>query len=193
MVEPNTAYLHVGVNGVHAKNRVMKWAVGVQNFFRELLPFTDITRRRKARLTYETSSSQNKYWSFFEWISVPWRKPMAVGDGVIRIQARRHYLCDYIIHPLMNWKSNIEIDSHAATNLDDRNDSKVRTECQSPEIEVALSIHADVKAACEAAIRSFPKPLKSPSLTMISDPVWTTWARYHWNIDQNKIEEALGK
>lgn len=75
MADPDTPYLHVGLNAPSPRRRT--WGVGVQNFKLQYLP---ITSGSLSSLFY------------------------GKGDGLLRIQARGSYKSSNVTHPLMDWK-----------------------------------------------------------------------------------------
>ena len=96
------------------------------------------------------------------------------ADGQLRLQARSNYECNVITHPLRNWTG------AAAAGGADRSDSP-------PTMEFVLSVHANVREATRAALKTLTAPSRPPPAALIKAPIWTTWARYHEDVDQRKV------
>lgn len=87
MADPDTPYLHVGMNSPapHTFNNLARaWGVGVQNMTREYLPLT--AQGAGQHLQEDAVGTRHS------------------GDGVLRLQARRDYTCHVMKHPLSDWK-----------------------------------------------------------------------------------------
>jgi len=83
MLDPNTPYLHVGLNspaqGPDEGYLQRSWGVGIQNMSREYLPADAMKRAR--------------------------------CDGLLRLQARTEYNDLDISHPMVNWETTIDLDT----------------------------------------------------------------------------------
>eukprot|EP00850_Spirogloea_muscicola_P006760 SM000032S12144 [mRNA] locus=s32:710768:722399:- [translate_table: standard] len=96
------------------------------------------------------------------------------GDGLLRIQARSSYFCHDMLHPLRDWMPPI---------LEDNNQGM-----RSVSLRFALCAHENVKEATLAALRTLNAPANPPPRELVEAPIWTTWARYHANVNQAKVE-----
>ena len=168
---------HDGAGAARERDRPVRrrrrWAVGVQNFFRELLPLGDRRHLGHGRAGAPGGAcGGGLYGWLFGVAGGAGAAETAVGDGKLRIQARGSYVCDAIDHPLREWRGG---------------DGRRRGAAPPPSLEVVLSVHGDVRAATRAALATLPKPARAVDTTMISDPIFTTWANFHWAIDEDKV------
>ena len=172
--------LHVSVNeSVARRNEVLRWSVGVQNAFREVLPHRGVDGN---------------------------------GDGALSISARRSYHDERVRHPLNTWRTSlwrmkdgsgcelcVEIEKYddvkcaamatlksmmmknsSGADGDVRGDGSRRT--------ASADIDRASRSENEDREREFCEDvLPVGKEAMLASPVWTTWARHHWRIDQEKV------
>ena len=92
------------------------------------------------------------------------------ADGQLHLQARSNYKCDTVSHPLRYWTG-------------------LSSSQGDPSIEFALSANKNVKEATRMAFNLLKAPHKPPPTEILKAPIWTTWARYHEDVDQSKVLE----
>ncbi|CAI5995467.1 unnamed protein product [Closterium sp. NIES-65] len=97
------------------------------------------------------------------------------GDGMLRLQARASYRTVEMLHPLRDWMP-------AMWKEEQDKDQRLS-------LQFALCATANVKQAAEAALETLPRPANPPPREMVDAPIWTTWARYHANVTQAKVEQ----
>ncbi|CAI7922269.1 unnamed protein product, partial [Closterium sp. NIES-53] len=97
------------------------------------------------------------------------------GDGMLRLQARASYRTVEMLHPLRDWMP-------ALWKEEQDKDQRLS-------LQFALCATANVKQAAEAALETLPRPANPPPREMVDAPIWTTWARYHANVTQAKVEQ----
>ncbi|GJP81436.1 hypothetical protein CLOP_g11587, partial [Closterium sp. NIES-67] len=97
------------------------------------------------------------------------------GDGMLRLQARASYRTVEMLHPLRDWMP-------ALWKEEQDKDQRLS-------LQFALCATANVKQAAEAALQTLPRPSNPPPREMVDAPIWTTWARYHANVTQAKVEQ----
>lgn len=94
------------------------------------------------------------------------------GDGLLRIQSRRFFDSAGVGHP---WWDDSERHGHRAI---------------TPELRFALGATQNVRTACDLLLAHVAdKPRKSPPIELLRDPIWTTWAQYGVDVDQQKVLE----
>ena len=89
------------------------------------------------------------------------------ADGQLHLQARSNYECDSVSHPLRYWTGTPTVGD--------------------PSIEFGLSANENVKEATRMAFKMLKAPDKPPPSEILQSPIWTTWARYHEDVDQIKV------
>ena len=190
LCDPDTPYLHVGLNApvsnmwdnLGGSNRA--FGVGIQNATRHVLPM-DCTR-------HDPDGSGRE------------------GDGALRLQARSRFAkgkgAFQMDHPMIGWESSFDsydealdtydfsgsfdddsfIEPHVEKSLERKKlkHSEVTNRCLS--MRVALCALPDVRAATETCLATLPRPAAPPPPEVIRAPIWTTWARYKQNVDQKK-------
>ena len=190
LCDPDTPYLHVGLNApksnmwdnLGGSNRA--FGVGIQNATRHVLPM-DCTR-------HDPDGSGRE------------------GDGSLRLQARSRFAkgkgAFQMDHPMIGWESSFDsydealdtydfsgsfdddsfIEPHVERSLErtKMKHSEVSNRCLS--MRVALCALPDVRAATETCLATLPRPAAPPPPEVIRAPIWTTWARYKQNVDQKK-------
>ena len=95
------------------------------------------------------------------------------ADGQLRLQARSNYECDFVTHPLRYWRGQAEGAAAGGGGP--------------PTMEFVLSVHENVREATRAALKTLTAPPRPPPEALIRAPIWTTWARYHEDVDQRKV------
>lgn len=140
-VDPDTPYLHVGMNApLHSKRgwTPRKWGVGIQNAARELLPLT----QEHARVSRNGT------------------------DGLLRIQARSSYQDHKMIHPLKEWgrhhhhQQQVTHSSETVSDDDLARDSHVvhSTASSMLSVRVALCATENAAEACKMALNTLSPP-----------------------------------
>ena len=190
LCDPDTPYLHVGLNApvsnmwdnLGGSNRA--FGVGIQNATRHVLPM-DCTR-------HDPDGSGRE------------------GDGHLRLQARSRFAkgkgAFQMDHPMIGWESSFDsyddaldtydfsgsfdddalVEPHVEKSLERRKTrhSEVANRCLS--MRVALCALPDVREATRMCLSTLPRPAAPPPPEVIRAPIWTTWARYKQNVDQEK-------
>ena len=190
LCDPDTPYLHVGLNApvsnmwdnLGGSNRA--FGVGIQNATRHVLPM-DCTR-------HDPDGSGRE------------------GDGHLRLQARSRFAkgkgAFQMDHPMIGWESSFDsydedfdtydfsgsfdddacVEPHVEKSLarSKMKHSEVANRCLS--MRVALCALPDVRRATETCLATLPRPAAPPPPEVIRAPIWTTWARYKQNVDQRK-------
>ena len=165
--------------------RRRRWAVGVQNLFRDVLPIGNrrhLDRRGRLGGGRRRDDCLNGAWGgFYDAIfgdngimGTNKDNETADGDGQLRIQARTSYACEDIDHPLRDWRG-------GSSSGDDELPASAAA------LDIELSFWDNVRDATRAALGALRKPERRMDTTMISNPTWTTWANFHWSIDEKKV------
>ena len=160
VADPDTPYLHVGLNAPHSNgvwDRLVSnrsFGVGIQNATRVILPMMEGERN---------------------------------GDGVLRLQARSKFCKGKgpfkMDHPMIGWEG----EGGRLGSVDEGVDADYEPESQWLSMRVGLCALSDVRQAARAALATLPRPSAPPPSDVIRAPIWTTWARYKHDVDQEKV------
>ena len=176
-VDPRTPMLHVGLNAPtqqRPRDDPRFFGVGIQHLTQEALPYENEVASRN-----QNASER--------------------GDGKLRIQARRTWQDEHVLHP---WQA-------IGTPESEREQRRAFTEGENEEVTYAGQQHtdaldnpcvlriviaatSDVRAATLSALKPLPSPQLPPPAVVFNRPTWTTWATSHADVIQADVL-ALGK
>ena len=161
MVDPDTPFLHAGMNAPQYANPAnqprRQWGTGVQNATNPILP----TEPRECR--------------------------NATGfDGVLRLQSRKSFEDDRVRHTWSDWTPHSGLGS-LEDGLGDQDYLETHENGHNLKISVALCAFPNVLESALASLRTLPKPATIPDLSIVRDPIWTTWAKYKQWVSEDKV------
>jgi hypothetical protein len=162
MMDPDTPFLHVGMNGPEHENgrrSYRKWGTGVQNATKSVLP-----------IEMAESGAESH-------------------DGVLRLQSRTSFRDASIHHTLSEWAPDTHQGDGSRGDVDglgqeDEGDTHSTTKAR---ICVALGAFPNILESQMASLRTLPRPKVMPDLNVLQDPIWTTWAKYKQWVTEGKV------